>query len=136
LQEKGLLAGDVDIRIRDTISALENYIALNDLIPNKRRIAPLTSSQQPFITFSERELAIFFWRRGVLKQRLVDLALADEDSTAQRSPLCRTSRDGYDSRSPDISSKTSSPISTPRESSTDKDAGQGIEAQSSYTHWR
>ncbi|KAF9138940.1 hypothetical protein BG015_002208 [Linnemannia schmuckeri] len=66
LKKKGLLADD-------------SYIALNELMPNKQRIAPLTS-QQTFVAFSERDLASFFWQRGVLRQRLVDLALADEDS--------------------------------------------------------
>lgn len=79
--QKGLLENDLDIGIRNTISASENYIALNELMPNKRRIVPLTSSQQPFISLSEMELAFFFWKRNVLRQRLVDLALADDDST-------------------------------------------------------
>ncbi|OAQ22581.1 hypothetical protein K457DRAFT_25963, partial [Linnemannia elongata AG-77] len=42
----------------------------------------LLHDQQPFVTFSERELAAFFWKRPLLKQRLVELALLDEDITA------------------------------------------------------
>ncbi|KAG0251742.1 hypothetical protein BGZ95_006820 [Linnemannia exigua] len=81
LKDKGRLAAHIDIRIQGNISVTESYLALNEFIPNSWRIAPITSSQQPFVIFSERELAIFFRRRPLLKQRLVDLALSDEDST-------------------------------------------------------
>ncbi|KAF9536710.1 hypothetical protein EC957_009925, partial [Mortierella hygrophila] len=85
LKDKGRLEAHIDIQIQENISAAENYIALNELIPNSWRLAPITSSQQPFVTFSERELALFFWKRPLLKQRLVELALSDEDSTTLKS---------------------------------------------------
>lgn len=85
MKDKGRLEAHIDIQIQENISAAENYIALNELIPNSWRFAPITSSQQPFVTFSERELALFFWKRPLLKQRLVELALSDEDSTTLKS---------------------------------------------------
>ncbi|KAF9316077.1 hypothetical protein BGZ91_005633 [Linnemannia elongata] len=81
LKDKGQIEAHIDIRIQENISAAENYLALNELIPNSWRLAPVTSSKQPFVTFSERELAAFFWKRPLLKQRLVELALLDEDIT-------------------------------------------------------
>ncbi|KAG9067690.1 hypothetical protein KI688_011277 [Linnemannia hyalina] len=63
LKDKGRLEDHIDIRIQENISAAENYLAFNELIPNSWRLAPITSSQQPFVTFSERELALFFWKR-------------------------------------------------------------------------
>ncbi|KAI8606022.1 hypothetical protein EDD21DRAFT_79589 [Dissophora ornata] len=87
LKDKGRLEDHTDIRIQENISAAENYIALNELIPSSWRLVPITSLQQPFVTYSERELALFFWKRPLLKQRLVELALSDEDSTILTSTI-------------------------------------------------
>ncbi|KAG9060878.1 hypothetical protein KI688_007947 [Linnemannia hyalina] len=58
LKDKGRLEAHIDIRILENISAAENYLTLNELIPNSWRLAPTTPLQQPFVTFSERELAL------------------------------------------------------------------------------
>lgn len=45
---------------------------------NPRRIVPITKMEQPFVGFSERELAGFFFKRGgELKKRLIELASVD-----------------------------------------------------------
>ncbi|KAG9067141.1 hypothetical protein KI688_011922 [Linnemannia hyalina] len=85
LKDKGRPEDHIDIRIQENISAAENYIALNELIPCCWQLSPITSLQQPFVTFSELELARFFWKRPLLKQRLVELTLSDEDSTVPTS---------------------------------------------------
>ena len=77
MKENSTLGANVDIRIQNDISAVENFVFLNKLTNNSRRIIPLTTSQQPFVSFSERELAAFFWKRDALKQRLQQLALQD-----------------------------------------------------------
>ncbi|KAG0288492.1 hypothetical protein BGZ98_004250, partial [Dissophora globulifera] len=77
IKKRSGLEDGVDHRIQEDRTAIENYIALNDLIPNRWRIAPLTSSKQAFVSFSEKELASFFWKRPLLKQRLLDLARLD-----------------------------------------------------------
>ncbi|KAF9111015.1 hypothetical protein BGX30_007799, partial [Mortierella sp. GBA39] len=77
VQKKGVLDASIDIGIQEQVSAVENFLFLNKLTSNSRRIVPLTASQQPFISFSERELGSFFWKREVLKQRLCELALQD-----------------------------------------------------------
>ncbi|KAK5828979.1 hypothetical protein F5H01DRAFT_12584 [Linnemannia elongata] len=82
LKDKGQVEAYIDFSIQENISAAENFIALNDMHPNKWRITPLTSSQQGFVTFSERELASFFWKRDSLRQRLVELASLDQDNPA------------------------------------------------------
>ncbi|KAG0036537.1 hypothetical protein BGZ82_004071 [Podila clonocystis] len=71
LKDKGLLGPNVDIGIREDLSAIENYLTLNKLSKNPWKIIPLTLSNQPFITFSERELAGFFYGHGrELRMRL------------------------------------------------------------------
>jgi len=47
MKEKGTLGVNVDIRIQNDISAVENFVFLNKLTNNSRRIIPLTTSQQP-----------------------------------------------------------------------------------------
>ncbi|KAF8946282.1 hypothetical protein BGZ52_008872, partial [Haplosporangium bisporale] len=67
-----------EIRIRSDLSAIENYLALNKLTQNPRRIVPMTTSKQPCIGFSERELAGFFFKNGgELKERLKEVASKD-----------------------------------------------------------
>jgi hypothetical protein len=68
-----------DSILQEIISPVENFIALNDMHPNKLRICPFSSSQQGFFAFSEREMALFFWTRDLLKQKLVDLASLDQE---------------------------------------------------------
>lgn len=60
------------------MSAVENYVLLNKLSQNSQAIAPITESEQPFVGFSEQDLAGFFFKRGgELKERLVELASLD-----------------------------------------------------------
>ncbi|KAG9061132.1 hypothetical protein KI688_007762 [Linnemannia hyalina] len=79
MKDKGRVEAYIDFTIQEDISAAEYYIALNEMISNRWKIVPITSSQQGFVTFSERDLALFFWKRDLLKQRLVDLASLDQD---------------------------------------------------------
>jgi hypothetical protein len=81
MQAKSLLGANIELRIQDDISSIENFLALNELLSDNRRIVPLTSSRQPFLSFSERELTHFFWRRPPLKKRLSEMA-ASEGSPA------------------------------------------------------
>ncbi|KAF8936350.1 hypothetical protein BGZ47_009551, partial [Haplosporangium gracile] len=78
MKKKGIIGASVDIRIQENVSAVENFVYLNKLTKNRRRIVPFTTSQQPFVSFSEREIRAFFWRRDLLKQRLCGLALQDD----------------------------------------------------------
>ncbi|KAF9382477.1 hypothetical protein CPC16_009322 [Podila verticillata] len=73
MKDKGVVRGDADIQIRPDVSAVENFLYLNRLTGNIRRMVPITPSQQPFMSFSEREIAAFFWKRKVLKEKLVQL---------------------------------------------------------------
>lgn len=77
MKKKGTVEATADIQIREEISAAENFLRLNKLTKNSRKIAPFTSSQQPFVSFSERELAIFFWKEKLLRERLEELARQD-----------------------------------------------------------
>ncbi|KAF9106844.1 hypothetical protein BGX30_008795, partial [Mortierella sp. GBA39] len=77
MKDKGTVRVDADIRIRPDVSVVENFLYLNKLTGNSRRLVPVTSSVQPFVSFTERELATFFWKRGVLKEKLVQLGKMD-----------------------------------------------------------
>ncbi|KAF9313185.1 hypothetical protein BG006_004216 [Podila minutissima] len=69
---------DAEIQIQSDLSAIENYLTLNKLAQNSRRIVPMTTSKQPYIRFSERELAGFFFKNGgELKERLMDVVSKD-----------------------------------------------------------
>jgi hypothetical protein len=59
MQSKGIVRQDADIQVREEVSPVENFLYLNKLAGNARKIVPLTSSQQPFVAFSERDLALF-----------------------------------------------------------------------------
>ncbi|KAF8933291.1 hypothetical protein BGZ58_006460 [Dissophora ornata] len=62
-------------KIQEDVSAVENFVSPNKMSQNPRKIAPITKSEQPFVGFSERELAgVFFKQGGELKGRLVELA--------------------------------------------------------------
>ncbi|KAF9916185.1 hypothetical protein FBU30_001514, partial [Linnemannia zychae] len=78
LKAKGILNKDVYTEIQRDISAVENFLYLNRLTSNSRRIVPMSSSRQPFVCFSENDLVHFFWKRPVLKQRLIQFA-SEED---------------------------------------------------------
>ncbi|KAF9346559.1 hypothetical protein BGX26_001918 [Mortierella sp. AD094] len=63
--DKGQLEkSNAEIQIRGDLSAIENYVMLNKLSPNPRKIVPMTSSKQPYVGFTERELAGFFFKSG------------------------------------------------------------------------
>lgn len=63
--------------IDDTISAIENFVLLSRSSRRYRRIVPLASLEQPFVSFSERELGILFWQKAKLQKKLQELALED-----------------------------------------------------------
>ncbi|KAF9114686.1 hypothetical protein BGW39_003286, partial [Mortierella sp. 14UC] len=87
IKKKSGLEDGIDCRIQEDITAIENYIALNDMIPNRWRLAPFTSSKQALVSFSERELATFFWKKPLLNQRLEDLARLDNTTVTSISDL-------------------------------------------------
>jgi len=49
-----LVQGDMSFRIRGAISAIENFVHLNERSGYPRKIVPITSSKQPFLAFSEK----------------------------------------------------------------------------------
>ncbi|KAG0352038.1 hypothetical protein BGZ54_002986 [Gamsiella multidivaricata] len=59
------------------IPATENFVLLNQSSKSYRKTAPLTSAEQPFMSFSERELGILFWQNAALKEKLQELVLVD-----------------------------------------------------------
>ncbi|KAF9343289.1 hypothetical protein BGX34_006961, partial [Mortierella sp. NVP85] len=78
-KEKGQLRADVDFEIQESKSAIENFVRLNEISGCPRQIVPITSSKQPFIQFSERELLGIFWKNELLKRKLLQIASSDGD---------------------------------------------------------
>ncbi|KAF8928312.1 hypothetical protein BGZ47_001697 [Haplosporangium gracile] len=56
--------GICELHKKEQVSAVKNFLSLNKHTNNNRRIVPITTLQQPFVSFSERELRAFFWKRG------------------------------------------------------------------------
>ncbi|KAF8923319.1 hypothetical protein BGZ58_003088, partial [Dissophora ornata] len=79
-KKKGFLPESCNIEIRKDRSAIENFIHLNKISSNSRRLAPLSPIEHQFLTFSERELAALFWKRDLLKVRLQELASSSYSS--------------------------------------------------------
>ncbi|KAG0352176.1 hypothetical protein BGZ54_002923, partial [Gamsiella multidivaricata] len=76
-QEKGFLSKDCSIEIRKDKSAIENFLGLNKISMDSRRLAPMSPPEQPFMSFIERELAAFFWKKELLRVKLQDMASPD-----------------------------------------------------------
>ncbi|KAF8924165.1 hypothetical protein BGZ58_002101 [Dissophora ornata] len=85
--DKHLLSPETDIAILDDISAAENYLQLNRITGNRRRITSFTTSALPFVSFTETELASFFWKREPLRMRLTRLVAEDGSSTKALSDI-------------------------------------------------
>ncbi|KAF8911819.1 hypothetical protein BGZ58_005816, partial [Dissophora ornata] len=73
-KKKGFLPEGCNIEIRKDRLAIENFIHLNKISSNSRRLAPLSPIEHRFLTFSERDLVALFWKRDILKVRLQELA--------------------------------------------------------------
>ncbi|KAI8597228.1 hypothetical protein EDD21DRAFT_437411 [Dissophora ornata] len=76
-KRKGLLPTDVVVSIDHNISAIENFIHLNKVCMSRRRLAPMSSFEDSFISLSELELTRFFCQDEVSKQQLQDYASPD-----------------------------------------------------------
>ena len=61
------------LEIDDGKSAFENFIVFNRMNRNSRKIVPLSTPMNHFVTFSERELVSLFWKRDSLKKWMLEL---------------------------------------------------------------
>ncbi|KAF9149346.1 hypothetical protein BGX20_006012, partial [Mortierella sp. AD010] len=80
--KKGLASDKSEICINSKISAIENFVCLNRAYKNRYRMVPLTGSQQPFVSFTERELVDIFCRSQKLAHKLLAITRSDNFSTA------------------------------------------------------
>ncbi|KAG0307490.1 hypothetical protein BGZ97_000378, partial [Linnemannia gamsii] len=71
MQAKSLLGANIELRIQEDISSIENFLAFNKLLSNNRRISPPTSSKQPFPSLSEQELAQFFLETSTIEEKII-----------------------------------------------------------------
>ncbi|KAF9197705.1 hypothetical protein BGZ59_005199, partial [Podila verticillata] len=77
LKNNGQLPATNNIDIDPQRTAIENFLALNKLLKNKRRIAPMSSLELSFVDFSELQLVHFFWKRESLKKKLQQMVWPD-----------------------------------------------------------
>ncbi|KAI1297435.1 hypothetical protein EDD11_007125 [Mortierella claussenii] len=57
IERRQLDKSDREIQVRGDLSAIENYVTLNALVSNPQKTVPVMSSKQPYVDFTERELA-------------------------------------------------------------------------------
>ncbi|KAF9542693.1 hypothetical protein EC957_001748 [Mortierella hygrophila] len=58
------------LSIYNNLSAVENFLTLNKLVKNPRRIVPISPRVHGFLSFSERELLVLFCGRQLLQDRI------------------------------------------------------------------
>ncbi|KAF9276712.1 hypothetical protein BGZ68_009834 [Mortierella alpina] len=74
LKGQGRLPGMQPATIDGNLSAIENFVRLNRMDKKKRGFVPMSFGEQPFVTFSERELVCIFWQNTNLKTELQRIA--------------------------------------------------------------
>ncbi|KAG0294134.1 hypothetical protein BGZ96_001756 [Linnemannia gamsii] len=62
-----------DLEIHQEKTAVENFLEFNRMSGNTRRIAPMSSSKDGFVSFSEREIIGLFWKRPMIKAKILEL---------------------------------------------------------------
>jgi len=70
----------LDLGIHGELTAVENFLAFNKMTGYRRKIAPLSSAKDGFVSFSERELVTLCWKREPLKAQILELARASFQS--------------------------------------------------------
>ncbi|KAI8351750.1 hypothetical protein B0O80DRAFT_500105 [Mortierella sp. GBAus27b] len=74
LKKNGILPADTLASIDRDLPAVENYIRLNKACGSPRRLAPMSSLENSFITLSELELVPIFYKHPILKAKLQEYA--------------------------------------------------------------
>ncbi|KAF9109949.1 hypothetical protein BGX30_008189, partial [Mortierella sp. GBA39] len=75
-RQKGKVEGSLvgcDLEIRKEMTAVENFLVFNGMSGNSRRIIPMSTSKDGFVSFSEKEIIALFWKRPTLKVKILEL---------------------------------------------------------------
>ncbi|KAK3810077.1 MAG: hypothetical protein J3Q66DRAFT_391248 [Benniella sp.] len=78
-KKKGVLSDKTDIAIDDNVSAIENFIRLNRLNNNRRKIVSLTGNKNPMITISESDLLQLLLKSTKIKTSLEKMVRESEN---------------------------------------------------------
>ncbi|KAF9191748.1 hypothetical protein BGZ51_006804 [Haplosporangium sp. Z 767] len=81
LAEKGHLPAATLSRIDSNIPAIGNFVRLNRITDNRRKIAPMSSIEDGYICLLELDLIAIFWKDKDLRELLQSLALPEFPST-------------------------------------------------------
>ncbi|KAF9958693.1 hypothetical protein BGZ70_009115 [Mortierella alpina] len=71
--KKGLLAQDA-LEINHNESTIMNFVRLNALLDNPRKVVPVSTAVPSFVSFSERELLPLLWKSEIIRAKLLDMA--------------------------------------------------------------
>ncbi|KAF9344098.1 Rad2 nuclease [Mortierella sp. AD094] len=74
LMDKGRLPADTLSRIDPNIPSIENFVRLNRISPNRRKIAPMSSMEDGHICLSELDMIAIFWKDKNLRELIQSLA--------------------------------------------------------------
>ncbi|KAI7818414.1 hypothetical protein BC939DRAFT_506596 [Gamsiella multidivaricata] len=77
LKTKDLISDGTCTKIDQGIPAIENFVLSSQSSKSYRQTAPLTGTNQPFMSFSERELGILIRQNAALKKKHQELVLVD-----------------------------------------------------------
>ncbi|KAF9165033.1 Elongation of fatty acids protein 2 [Actinomortierella ambigua] len=73
-QELGVLPKDPPLETDPDVSCIETFVKVNRLAQSPRKLSPLSQVRTGYLTFSEPELASFFWKRMHLRAKLQEIA--------------------------------------------------------------
>ncbi|KAF9960813.1 hypothetical protein BGZ72_005819 [Mortierella alpina] len=71
--KRGLLAQE-QLEIRYNETTISNFVRLNALLDNPRKVLPVSTAAPSFVSFSELELLPLFWKSDILRAKLLDMA--------------------------------------------------------------
>ncbi|KAF8947755.1 hypothetical protein BGZ47_007997 [Haplosporangium gracile] len=72
-QRQKKTADDLDLEIHHNWSAVENFVRFSKLTGSPRRFIPISRREDGFVTFSERELLVFFCDQSLLANKIRNL---------------------------------------------------------------
>ncbi|KAF8927589.1 hypothetical protein BGZ47_002061, partial [Haplosporangium gracile] len=72
-QQQPETADDFDLEINHDWSAVENFVRFNKMIGSPRRFIPISHREDGFVSFSQRELLVFFCGQSLLTNKVRNL---------------------------------------------------------------
>ncbi|KAG0222810.1 hypothetical protein BGX31_008846, partial [Mortierella sp. GBA43] len=84
MKKKGSLPIETEIAIHDNLSSIENFIRLNRLGGNRRRIISLTKAKDTMVTIAESNLLPLLLKNPAIKTKICQMIGVPEDGILQK----------------------------------------------------